>query len=152
MKILVDRYLKDLPILNVIDVGSYDVNGSYKNLFSRQGWSYIGVDIESPNSDRDLLSLATRFFSENEVSQLKLCPLDAQKDLFYQFWTLKESMIKCLGSTLFLGLQRAQFNISENKISLDNNFKDHPEDHFFQFKHFKDTDYFSIALTSFANS
>ena len=113
--------------------------------------SYIGVDIESPHSQRDFLSLATRFFSENEISQLKLCPLEKQKDLFYQFWTLKEAMIKCLGTSLFVGLQRAQFIISDSKINLDTDFKKFPEDQFFQFKHFKDTDYFSIVLTSFAN-
>jgi len=30
---------------NVLDVGSFDVNGSYKGLLEKRGWQYTGVDI-----------------------------------------------------------------------------------------------------------
>ena len=49
---LVGRYLKDWPALKVIDIGSYDVNGSYKQFFSRPNWAYTGVDLSAgPNVD-----------------------------------------------------------------------------------------------------
>ena len=38
--------------LKVIDVGSSDVNGSYKKLFSESSFEYTGIDMESgPNVD-----------------------------------------------------------------------------------------------------
>ncbi len=38
--------------LKVLDVGSYDVNGSYKKLFPASEFDYIGIDMESgPNVD-----------------------------------------------------------------------------------------------------
>ena len=50
MASLVERYLSDkagTPI-TVIDIGSTqvdEVNGCYKPLFDKAGWSYVGVDI-----------------------------------------------------------------------------------------------------------
>ena len=38
--------------VKVLDVGSYDVNGSYKHLFGEQKYSYTGLDMEhGPNVD-----------------------------------------------------------------------------------------------------
>ena len=52
MSRLVDHYLKDQPSLKVVDIGSWDVNGSYKPFFSQPGWSYCGVDLAAgPNVD-----------------------------------------------------------------------------------------------------
>jgi SAM-dependent methyltransferase len=49
---LVDKYLHNKTGLNVVDLGSYDVNGSYKQFFSKPGWSYQGVDlVAGPNVD-----------------------------------------------------------------------------------------------------
>ncbi|MDB5392238.1 MAG: methyltransferase family protein [Planctomycetaceae bacterium] len=48
----VERYLADLPRLKIADVGSYDVNGTYRPLLNRQGWEYAGFDLEAgPNVD-----------------------------------------------------------------------------------------------------
>lgn len=43
-----DRYLETLRStkLTVIDVGSMDVNGSYRQFFDAPGWSYLGLDLE----------------------------------------------------------------------------------------------------------
>ena len=52
MRRLVDTYLKDRASLNVVDIGSWDVNGSYKPFFSKSGWTYCGVDLAAgPNVD-----------------------------------------------------------------------------------------------------
>lgn len=52
MRRLVDTHLaSDVPRL-VADLGSYDVNGSYRPLFDRPGWRYLGVDLSvGPNVD-----------------------------------------------------------------------------------------------------
>lgn len=46
---IMDRLLStmDGAALRVLDVGSYDVNGSYRALVERRGWTYVGLDIRS---------------------------------------------------------------------------------------------------------
>lgn len=109
---------------------------------------HLGIDVESLRPERPWKTLAKRFFDPAEVTQLEQTPSAQQEDLFYQFWTLKESMIKCLGLSIFTGLPRAKFNTQTNPISL---LAPSTEDHLHQFFHFKDTHYFSIAVTPFAN-
>lgn len=49
-----ERFAKSLPAgpLRIADVGSYDVNGTYKRIFQREGWSYVGLDVSAgPNVD-----------------------------------------------------------------------------------------------------
>jgi SAM-dependent methyltransferase len=41
----INSYLTYIPRLDILDVGSYDVNGSYRPLFNKPGWNYIGVDV-----------------------------------------------------------------------------------------------------------
>ncbi|MBA3928358.1 MAG: methyltransferase type 11 [Xanthomonas sp.] len=47
MEDLVSRYLRTGEPLSVLDIGSYDVNGSYRTLFADSKWSYVGVDLET---------------------------------------------------------------------------------------------------------
>lgn len=52
MKILTEKYLSVDRTLNIADIGSCDVNGSYKELFAKPNWTYHGVDqVEGPNVD-----------------------------------------------------------------------------------------------------
>ena len=46
------KYLDQNANLDILDVGSYDVNGSYKELFKNASWNYTGLDmVEGPNVD-----------------------------------------------------------------------------------------------------
>lgn len=52
MEKLVSRYLDPAQRLAVFDIGSYDVNGSYRPLFDKPGWQYRGIDLAAgPNVD-----------------------------------------------------------------------------------------------------
>lgn len=52
MRKLVTEHLSSDQPLRILDVGSYDVNGSYKQLFQNPSWEYVGLDIEEgPNVD-----------------------------------------------------------------------------------------------------
>lgn len=56
MEELIQKYLIYIPRLDILDVGSYDVNGSYKSLFINESkskrWTYTGADIAAgPNVD-----------------------------------------------------------------------------------------------------
>lgn len=52
MRRLVQQYLQGSQDLKIVDIGSWDVNGSYKPLLSEPGWQYFGVDLAAgPNVD-----------------------------------------------------------------------------------------------------
>jgi len=49
---LVKNHLNEHEKLKILDVGSYDVNGSYQDIFDNPNWTYTGLDIEEgPNVD-----------------------------------------------------------------------------------------------------
>ena len=47
MEKLVGKYLNKENKLNIADIGSFDVNGTYKRFFSNPLWSYTGIDISA---------------------------------------------------------------------------------------------------------
>jgi SAM-dependent methyltransferase len=52
MNQFVEKYLDVNKKLNILDLGAYDVCGTYKALFSKPNWKYTGCDIEAgPNVD-----------------------------------------------------------------------------------------------------
>lgn len=52
MKWFVDNYIPRNGCVRVLDVGSYDVNGSYKGLFDQLNVEYVGADMsKGPNVD-----------------------------------------------------------------------------------------------------
>ena len=50
---LLERYKR--PVANVLDVGSYDVNGTYRPLIEGKGWQYTGLDL-TPGPNVDIVS------------------------------------------------------------------------------------------------
>lgn len=52
MERLVEQHATAAVAANIYDLGSFDVNGSYRPLFNRPGWRYRGIDLEAgPNVD-----------------------------------------------------------------------------------------------------
>ena len=52
MQRIVGKYLDPKMLLNILDIGSYNVNGIYKPLFQWTNWKYTGADISAgPNVD-----------------------------------------------------------------------------------------------------
>lgn len=52
MQALGGRYLAKDCLMSILDVGSFDVNGSYKPIFHREGTRYVGLDLlAGPNVD-----------------------------------------------------------------------------------------------------
>lgn len=58
MTIFRDRYLfaKVNEPLRILDLGSQDVNGSYRPLFSNSSWNYLGLDMVTGNNVDIVLS------------------------------------------------------------------------------------------------
>lgn len=76
--------------------------------------SEIGVDIEKiePGFKE---GVASRFFSVDENTELKLLSGDAQVAAFYRIWSKKEALIKALGEGLFAPLDK--FTVSASLLN-----------------------------------
>lgn len=100
---IISSYLKDVLSEETLSKSSngkpFFENGSYFNI-SHSGHyvvmavstSEVGIDIEE-NKNRDMSSL-TRIFNEAEAKVIK------EHQDFYYLWCAKESLIKCMGSTI----------------------------------------------------
>lgn len=73
----------------------------------------VGVDVEMPSPDRGSYRLAKRFFCADENAQLEACQPWERNGLecFNQFWTLKESFIKGMGTGLSTSLSKFGFDL-----------------------------------------
>jgi len=64
----------------------------------------LGVDIEWVPPDFNGLHLASRFFSQKEVKQLRQVPEALKNEAFFNAWTRKEAYIKARGKGLSIPL------------------------------------------------
>ena len=62
----------------------------------------LGVDVEEPTTRRDFDRLIEAAFGPNEQSDLKLERARGEFQLFFRLWTVKEALIKALGTGLSL--------------------------------------------------
>lgn len=66
----------------------------------------IGVDVEEYDARRDLDGIAKRVFTPSEQSDLACAVGAARVRLFYDLWTMKEALIKALGTGFHLSPSR----------------------------------------------
>ena len=77
----------------------------------------VGCDIEEVKEYKE--RVAKRFFTEKENNYLELSK--DKDDLFYRFWTLKESYIKCIGKGFGLSLNSFEMDNKGNDIVIKDN-------------------------------
>jgi 4'-phosphopantetheinyl transferase len=90
----------------------------------------LGVDTENTQRPMtDLMQLARRYFAPAEVAALDATAEHQRRELFFRFWTLKESYIKARGIGLSLGLSRFAFAVSGDgaTVKFETDFEDDPD-------------------------
>ena len=65
---------------------------------------HLGVDVEFIRPMENWADIARRFFSQNELAELRALPPEQRDEGFYTCWTRKESYIKARGEGLHLPL------------------------------------------------
>ncbi|WP_413204831.1 4'-phosphopantetheinyl transferase family protein [Rhodospirillum sp. A1_3_36] len=65
----------------------------------------VGVDVEGTHRPLDAQNLADRFFHPMEAQWLRRLPEDAVLGAFMTLWTLKEAVVKALGTGIQQGLE-----------------------------------------------
>jgi 4'-phosphopantetheinyl transferase len=73
----------------------------------------VGVDVERIHHLDDMLTLAKRFFSPSEATELERLSPNLRLRRFFDLWTLKESYIKARGLGLSLPLSKFSFQVAE---------------------------------------
>lgn len=107
MKRLVARYLEGRSALTVADLGSYDVNGSYRPLFGRTGWRYVGVDlVPGPNVDRVLKSPYRLPFASNSVDVFVSGQAFEHIEFFWLTWLEMARVVKPEGLIFLIAPSR----------------------------------------------
>lgn len=106
----------------------------------------IGIDVEDSTRKIDI-NIANRFFSKQESEVLGQTMEDEKKNLFFDFWTLKESYIKAKGRGLSIPLDKFSFTISQEgtEIRFDKGNTDEADD--FSFFRFPLLESFKAAIT-----
>lgn len=72
----------------------------------------VGIDLELIRPLPQALSLARRFFQEQEVADLISFPPTMQEAMFFRIWTAKEAYLKATGEGLS-GLQNVELAINQ---------------------------------------
>ncbi|MCD9005760.1 class I SAM-dependent methyltransferase [Luteimonas sp. XNQY3] len=102
MRDLVSRHVPRSQPHRVLDIGSYDVNGSYKQIFDDPGWTYIGADLEpGPNVDVVLESPYRLPFASGSIDILVSGQAIEHMDFFWLSW-LEMVRVVAPGGLVFL--------------------------------------------------
>ena len=90
----------------------------------------IGVDIEKIRTTVDYEKLIKKFFSEKEKEVFFQMDEDKQEQTFFQWWTMKESVIKAIGLGMHLPIHSfvLPYQCSTNKVHVK--YKEHAKDYF----------------------
>jgi len=78
----------------------------------------VGIDVEQVRQDVETETLARRFFSERENSDLMKTPPEQRIAAFYRCWTLKEAYIKAHGLGLSLPLDGFDVSFSRSEQAI----------------------------------
>ena len=102
MQRLVSTHLDRERAIEAIDIGAYDVNGSYRTLFDSPQWRYTGVDLEQGPGVDVVLSSPYRFpFASRSVDVIVSGQAFEHVEYFWMSWL---EMIRVLkpGGLIFL--------------------------------------------------
>ncbi len=78
----------------------------------------LGVDVEFTGRRCRTLALANRYFSAQEIGALQVMSDSAQRERFFDLWTLKEAYIKACGMGLAIPLSSFSFEFGKDGISI----------------------------------
>jgi len=122
---------KGKPSLSIPDVNSIKFNLAHSHGLALYGFSWnreLGVDLEFVGRDLEYERLATRFFTADEVRELRSLSSELTRQGFFNCWTRKEAYIKARGEGLSIPLD--EFNVSlrpGEPAALLNNYRDAAE-------------------------
>ena len=89
-----------------VPIGFNVSHGSAHGLIAFAAEGRLGVDVEEPSTTRDLDGLIGSVMGPDERAELAMARGHHRLHLFYRLWTVKEALIKALGSGFSLDVSR----------------------------------------------
>lgn len=72
----------------------------------------VGIDVEERSAGRDLDGLAEMVFAPEERAATITAAAERKVERFYRLWTIKEALVKALGTGLYLDVSSFQVPVS----------------------------------------
>lgn len=95
MKWFRDTFVASTAKMKVLDVGSFDVNGSYKHLFPEPGFEYIGIDM-TPGPNVDLVPKDPYSWQEIKTGNFDVVISGQALEHSEFFWLTMSEMVRVL--------------------------------------------------------
>ena len=93
MQWFANKYIGDQKYLNVLDVGSYDVNGCYREIFEEKDCNYTGLDMEKgPNVD--IVPQSSYIWEEIENDKYDIVISGQALEHIEFFWVTLEEIVR----------------------------------------------------------
>ena len=93
MEWFANNYIGDQKGLNVLDIGSYDVNGCYREIFERRNCNYTGLDMENgPNVD--FVPKSSYLWEELEDDKYDIVVSGQALEHIEFFWLTMEEIVR----------------------------------------------------------
>ncbi len=70
----------------------------------------VGIDVEQSSRKRDFDGIASMVFGPNEQAEIASLSGEEKARLFFRFWTLKEALVKALGTGLSMKLTEVEIS------------------------------------------
>ncbi|MBS7196640.1 MAG: 4'-phosphopantetheinyl transferase superfamily protein [Bacteroidales bacterium] len=112
----IDRGEKGKPFIVGVENVFFNISHSGDYVVCAVSDREIGIDIEKRTKAR--MEVAGRFFHGEEVAQLKMLEEDKQDQLFFNYWSVKESFLKYIGTGLTRPLNSFIVSFSGGDVSL----------------------------------
>jgi len=98
------------PYLEGHESRAFSISHSGPYIAIALGWGYgtIGVDIERFRADLPARRLARRFFEPEAAAAVVDSPNEAEIEIFLRYWTVKEAVLKALGTGLRTPLRQVE--------------------------------------------
>ncbi len=112
----IDRGEKGKPFIVGVENVFFNISHSGDYVVCAVSDREIGIDIEKRTKAR--MEVAGRFFHGEEVAQLKMLEEDKQDQLFFNYWSVKESFLKYIGTGLARPLNSFIVSFSGGGVSL----------------------------------
>lgn len=102
------------PYLSGVDDFFFSISHSGEYAVCAVGDVPVGVDIQQKRRTR--LNIARRFFASQEADEIEKQPEDGQDEMFFRYWTGKESYLKLTGQGIMGGLDSFLVDLKEKRI------------------------------------
>lgn len=89
----------------------------------------IGIDVQDTSIRHNVLDLAKDSLSSDELGAFNLLAVEARRDRFFDYWTLKESYVKAAGRGFAIPLHRCSFDLAVDgklRVCFDPQIPDDP--------------------------